>query len=467
MSNAYYPTGSTETTQHQSDVTIGGGNAVTFHPGFGGTCEPSGTVASNGCRIGFVEELPAGFQGSVVVAAEEAVVAFANVNNNASGSVGVSGGKARSAYQGTGGAIASDTLYFPTVKYNFANQSTIFFVQAAGENANVTINYTMENGASFSENKVIEANKMYAFVPAAAGVTSCNGGTGSNCIGGATVTAADGKLIAGTVVEYREGVSVSEFVLATRAQTPSDIGSKIIAPTMKNEFFGGTTGASILNTSNSEVVVDLSFSVTNVTSGCSASIGDTATDQVTIPGNGSTVVSRFRGNVGGLPDCVFYAMTATAQNPAQNLAVTVNEAQTNSGQSLKAVYSGFNAATAQPSTLFPLVKENFVNNTTGLTIVNSGSVATQVDVTYVGTNSTHVLRTIEIGPGEAVPLRQTYNGASNPNYSPISGGYPVQGDKYSVTAEAVTEGATIIGLAQEATLSGALLDIYNYEGFSQ
>jgi hypothetical protein len=280
------------------------------------------------------------------------------------------------------------------------------------------------------------------------------------------VTSNNSALIAGTVVEFLEGVSVAEYVLATRALTPSDVGTMIIAPTMKNEFYGGTTGASILNTEATSATVDVDFQVTNVMPGCSASIGDTASDQVTVPANGSIVVSRFRGNVGGLPDCVFYAMTATSST-GQGIVITVNESQVNNaGQTLKAAYAGFNAATATDTVLFPLVKENFVSNTTGVTIVNAGSVATKATATYTG-SSTHVLETITLQPGQAVILRTTYNGASNPNYSAISGGYPTEFEKYAVTITANNAAGQLVGLAQEATLSGTVLDIYNVEGFNQ
>jgi hypothetical protein len=464
QATAYWKTdGSADT--FDSNFTLGGGNAVTFHPGFGGTC--TGTPAApNGCRISFTPDLAAGFEGSVVVSADSPIVAFANVNNNPSGSVGVSGGTARSGYQGTGGAVAADTLYFPTVKHNFAGQTTNLYVQAANADADVTINYKMENGATFSQNKMIEANKMYVFTPSAAGIESCNGGNDSKCIGGATVTVNNSALVAGSVLEYREGVSVAEYVLATRAMTPSDVGTEIVAPTMKNEFFGGTTGASILNTEGTMATVDLAFTVTNVTSGCSVGIGHTATDQVTIPANGSTVVSRFRGNVGGLPDCVFYAMTATSSG-GQGIAITVNESQTRSGQTFKATYAGFNTAGATGTALFPLVKEDFVGNTTGVTLVNAGSVNTKIQATYTGSSSTHVLETIELVPGQAVILRQAYNCNSNPNYTAISGGCPNQGDKYAVTAVATDAAGAIVGLAQEASVSGNILDIYNVEGFNQ
>ena len=467
VSTAYHLTGGSDS-QYVANVNIPDGLAVTFHPGLAGTC---GATATAGCRIAFSPDLPAGFSGSVVVSSDGPAVASAQINNNQSGSVGSADGSARAGYQGTGGQIAANILYFPSVKNNFAGQTTAFFVQAAGSDANTTITYRMNNGDVETETVNIEANKSYLFLPSAAGVDSCNGGTGGGsavapCFGGASVESSTGP-IAGTMVEYVEGASVANFVLSTRGITPSDIGSRIIAPTMKNNFFSANTGAAILNThSSSTATVVIDFTVTNVAGSCSANIGDT--EQVTLsldPGQ-SKVVSYSAGTVGDLPNCVFYSMVASTEaNGNEPLAVVVNESKTKSTGKVKAVYSGFNSANASETVFFPLVKEDFNKNTTGLVIVNAGTVATQVDVTYAGTTGTHVLRTISLEPGQGVPLRQAFKGSTN--FSAVSGGLPSASNKYSVSASSVTSGVPIVGLAQEAGVNGGNLDIYNVEGFNQ
>ena len=58
-------------------------------------------------RIGFTPELPAGFQGAVVLSSDAPIVAVAQVGNNPSGSVGVPGGTATAFYQGIGSEAAS------------------------------------------------------------------------------------------------------------------------------------------------------------------------------------------------------------------------------------------------------------------------------------------------------------------------------------------------------------------------
>lgn len=448
-----------------SSVAIPVDYAVTFHPGFGKTC---GDVATNGCRIGFSPDLASGFQGSVVMSSDGPAVAIAQVNNNPSGSVGIPGGSARGGYQGTGADLADLKLFFPTVKRNFAGQSVALFVQAAGADADVDVVYTMNDGSTHTDSHLIPANKTYVFLPEAASPTipSCNGGVNDNCIGGAIVTS--DQPIAGSIVEYQAGVSVADFVLSTRALVPTDAGTTIVAPTMKNNFYGGTTGASVLNTDDSSTAtVDLTFTVTGVASPCAVSPGAVRTDQITIPPGASQVVRVTQNNIGGLPACTFFAMKAsTADQGGEEIVVTVNEANTMGGQSVKAVYTGFNVDNASPTAFFPLEKEAFVNQTTGVTLVNaSESGNSQIDVTYSGSCGTHVLRTTSLGPGEAIGLRQVYKPSSK--FTVISGGQPQSGCKYAVSATAITPGVNIVGLAQEASISGTTLDIYNLEGFNQ
>jgi hypothetical protein len=449
-----------------SNVIIPVGYAVTFNPGLSATC---GAVATNGCRIGFNPDLPAGFQGSVVMSSSGPAVAIAQLNNNTSGNVGVTGGTARAGYQGTGADLAANKLFFPTVKNNFSGQSVGLFVQAAGTDANVSVKYTMRDGSTHTDSKLIPANKTYVFMPGAATppIQSCNGGNGDKCIGGAVVTS--NQPIAGTIVEYQVGVAVAQYVLSTRALVPADAGPTVVAPTMKYDFNGATTGASVLNTdAAATATVDLTFVVTGVQKPCSVSVGAVRTDTITVAPGASQVVNGQQNNIGGLPACTFFAMTAsTANNGGEDIAVTVNESATKNGNKVKAVYTGFNTAGATATTFFPLEKENFNGQTTGLAFVNAhDSLSTKIDATYSGSCGTSVLRTISVDPGEAVSLRQVY--IQSNKFTVQSGGLPQSGCKYSVSATAVTAGATIVGLGQEAPLSeGKPLDIFNLEGFNQ
>lgn len=468
VTTGYNPTTSDT---YSNNTVLNGNTSVIFHPGLSANCPVTVNTANSGCRIGLSPSLPAGFQGSVVVSSDSPVVAVTALNNNSSGSVGVSTGAARSSYQGIDGSATDTTLYFPTVKRDFSGQSTVFFIQAAGADANVTITYKMNDGSTHTQTQLISANKMFAFSPASATPTvqSCNGGNGGGsavaaCFGGATVTSSSGP-IAGVVVEYIDGASVADYVLASRGLTTNDAGTELIAPAMKNDFNEATTGATILNTSGSTATVDITSTVTNVSSGCSADAGDVFTQQVTIPGNSSIVVNRFQGNTGtGNPNCTFYTMKAESNQP---IVMTVNENREYLGATVKAVYAGFNVASATDTLFFPLSKEYFNGQTSGLSVVNAGGSATKITGTFTCDSGVHVVETSSnVAAGAAVSFFNLSGGASG--FTAVSGGMPPAGVKCSVVMTSAG-GQPLVGLGQESdrNASDGVLDITNYEGFNQ
>jgi hypothetical protein len=457
---AYHASGGADT-QYTGSLVLGAGNSATYHPGLDATCESSG-VATNGCRLGVNPALPAGFEGSVVVSSDAPVVSFVSVKNNQSGTVGVSDGTARASYNGVSGL--ANTLYFPSFKNNYRGQSTIHYVQAGGSDATVQMLYTTTAGATYDESVTIEANRSYAFVPATAGIPSCDGGGSDTCRGGAILTVTSGADVAGTTVEYADGVSVAEFVLSSGAITPANTDYTILIPSAKNNFNGQTTGIAILNTSNTDAIVDLDFSVKGVKNCTSVSVGDTDTvTDITVPAQGTQVIRGTLGNTPYPSDCdVFYSVVIKDQGADQLLAATVNQSETVNGQSYKTKYNGFAASSATNTVLFPLVKE-YHNGTgiTALSLINAGSIATTVEVTYQGASS-YVMQTVSIEPGSSITLRDVANGDSDI----ASGTLPLTGTKYGVTAVANEPGATIVGFAQEAHVNKTL-DIQNYSGINQ
>lgn len=464
---AYWDTDNASTDSFNGSVLLGPNASFIFHPGLTANCETSG-VATNGCRIGLNPDMPPGFGGSIVVSSEAPAVSFVSLKNNPSGSVGITGGTARGSYEGVSGDSVANELFFPSFKNNFNGQSAIFYVQAAGSDSTVRMTYTtQENPAQvFTQEKTILANRAYAFMPTAAGVPSCNGSTGNECRGGAKLEVLSGGSVAGTAVEYEVGASVAEFVMASAAVTPANTDTKVLVPSAKDNYNGQTTGIAVLNTTSTEAVADLTFNVKGVKGCTSVSVGDVETTELTIPANGSVVVRTTAGNTPFPADCqVFYSVVIEDQGADQNLAAAVNQNQNKNGQSLLTKYNGFAATPATDTVLFPLVKETFSNGITGVSLVNAGDVATSVTVTYSGA-AEHVLQTVSMDPGQSITLRDVAGGDSD-IASVISGGLPIAGAKYAVTAVADAAGATIVGIAQEATAAGSPLDIQNYGGTNQ
>ena len=295
------------TTYTGGPFSLASGAALAYNPGLSPNY-PSGD------RVGFSPDLPSGFEGSVVLSSDKQIIAVAQIGNNTVGTVG-SGGNATAFYQASGSNFTDNILYFPTVKNNFQSQTTNFYIQAAGADANVTITYTMNDGSVYTQNTTIPANRMFSFDPNNAGVPSgSTANPASNpSLGAAKVESTTGK-IAGVVVEYPTVGSPAPYVLSTRALVSSDIDTTLIAPTIKNNFNGGTTGLSVQNTGSSEALVQIDLIVTNATN--ASLIGNSYSNQVTIPAGGSVVFSAFRNNLGGLPTGTFASATITSIDDA-------------------------------------------------------------------------------------------------------------------------------------------------------
>lgn len=453
-----YDSASTST-YSSSEFSFDAGSALAYNPGISPNY-PTGDL------IGFSSDLPSGFQGSVAISSNVEIVAIAQLGNNSVGTVG-SGGHATSFYQGIGSNFTDTKINFPTVKHNFSGQSTTFFVQAAGAEATVTMTYYMNNGSTYDQTVTIDANKMFVFDPANAGVPA--GSTlpaSSNPSLGAAVAESISGVIAGVVVEHPHTGSPAAYVLSTRGLIASDADTTIIAPTIKNAFNGGTTGFSVQNTGSNPALAEITLTVTNATN--TSLIGNVYTDQEVIPAGGSTVFSVFRDNLGGMPAGTFAAAVVTSIDNAtydpQPIAGTVNETN-NFG---KATYAAFSNSSATTTVGLPLVKEMFGGGTTGVTVVNVGSLPTKIFASYTDQNgNVREFETVAtVAPGAAVPLFKVY---TNPlsRFTGLANFASLLNTKNSVIIR--SDGVQpIVALAQESDqdASNGLLDVKNYEGFA-
>jgi len=445
---------------NSESFTIAPNQSLAYHPGFAATY-PTGT------NIGFTSPLPAGFKGSVVVSSSTETVSVVNIGNNPSGTVGVTGGTAASYYQAIGGGQVSQKISFPSVKNNFSGQTTTFYVQSAGASASTTITYKMNDGNTYTQSVVIPANTMFVFDPTTAGVpaglTAPAATNGS--LGAAIVESTSGN-VAGVVVEHPHTGSPASFSLSTRGLTSSDMSTKIIAPSLKNNFNGGNTGLSVQNVGTSEALVRLTLTVVNASN--PALIGNTYQAQEAIPVGGSTVFSSFRNNLGGMPTGTFAAgivesITDTTHTP-QLLAGVVNE--TNSLG--KAVYYAFADTQATTKIALPLVKEQFNNMTTGGSIMNIGSAPTILYFSYTDRagNLREFQTTQPLAPGAAIPI-YTVNKNLSGRFTGLADFSVLMGtlNSVSIRSDGVQK---IVGVAQESDLkpSDGLLDVKNYESFA-
>lgn len=454
-----YATGTGGDVYTSDGFDIADGAALAFHPGLAPTY-PSGD------RIGFTTDLADGFLGSAVVMADVPIVAVTQVGNNSSGSVGA-GGTATSFYQGIGGAAAADKVSFPTVKHNFNSQTTTFYVQATGQDADVTITYNMNDGSTHTQNASIEANRMFMFDPANAtppvASTNCGSATTSPCLGAATVIATTGNIV-GVVVEHPHQGSPAPFVLSTRGFTASDEDTTIFAPTIKNSFNGGTTGFSVQNVGTVATTAHITLTVTNANDG--SVIGNKYYDSETINPGEAVVFSVYRNNLGGMPAGTFASAVVSADQPLVG-AVNESKDQANTpGGKAKAVYAAFPQSGATDVVALPLVKELFGKNTTGVAVVNAGDNPTTFIATY--TDADGVSRQFQtastVDPGGAVSFFQVFANR-NSQFTGLADFSVLEGTKNSVVIT-TDNGEPVVALAQESDRVNKQLDIKNYEGFT-
>jgi hypothetical protein len=392
------------------------------------------------------------------VSSDVPIVASGEVGNNSQGTVGTSGGLAKGQYQAIGGDKVSTTLRFPVAKHNYFGQTTTFYIQAAGADAAVTAEFSMDNGTKYTKQYNIKANYMAVVSPMAAGVPAGQA-KGGGSFGALTVTSSSGN-IAGVVCEHQHSTAPGTIILATRGFTPDDLGQTLYAPVIKHAFANAaTTGLTVQNASDSPITITSTFKVYNTYGSTSASKGDTFQQVFTnVPaGEQRTFRGLNTGTVGGMPAGT---LASAIIEGSGDIVATVNEANSKG----KAVYSCFNSTGATTKAALPQVKEVFFGMTNGVIVQNVDSGTTTVHLTYAG-STTHVL-TYDLTEGEAKSFYLVSD--SGRGYTPASGSsLPKSSAKYAVTVES-QDGKKIVAIAQEADVdaSNGTLDLKNYEGFN-
>ncbi|MBS1252320.1 MAG: hypothetical protein MAG451_01359 [Anaerolineales bacterium] len=427
-----------------ASTTLSAGGAISFIPGKG-QLQP---------------ELEEGFIGSAVLSADQPIVAIGNVANNelASFGIGVPGGVAAAQYQGVSGDDADTQVNFPLVKNDFAGQTTTFYVQAAGQAADITIAFNMNDGSSYTADASLEADEMHVFSPDDASVPKTCSAPSSTaaCVGSAVATSSTGAIV-GVYTEHPTSSDPATLVLSTRGFTPGDADSEVAVPVIKNQWVDRTTA---LTVQNAEASADVTVNVTFKGIAGACADNSYSGDQATLSPGASVIYFPNLGNMGGLPEGCFAAATVSASGG--KVVATVNEA----GAGKKTVYGAFGVSNATKKAALPLVKEIFSSRTTGVVVQNAGDGPTDVTVEYSvvtkqsGANpGTVTLDTFTIEAGAAVSLFQI---------SQNSGVWGAARSELSGTNSGVIITSTsenIVAIAQESGV-GIDVDIKNYEGFN-
>lgn len=467
-----YESGSSTTTYGSNSFNFDYGQGLVYDPG------QSPNYDSGGAYVGFSSQLPSGFEGSVVLSASVPVAAISEIANYNNGAVGGSG-TASARYQGISADSIATELKVPTIKNNYSNHTTTLYVQAAGSQADVTVTFNMNNGNSYQQQTVIDANKMFVFDPSAAGVPAADCGHDANtspCYGSAEIISASGP-IAGTVVEHPHTGSPAGYALSTRAQTPTDEATKLYFPTIKNDFYRKMiAGASVMNVGTENALVRIKLTVTDVDSQTSGSlIGRTYTDTEVIAPGESKLFSKWLNNLGGMPAGTFAAAEVESLTKdgytAQPLVGATNDskqlAYVPGGRGIT-LYAAFANGRPTDTLAAPIIREMLGDVTGGITIQNVGSASDTINFAYYeyGTNNVYTFHTTNtLANGKAINtnrISQESNGGKFTIDSGFSNFSQLAGKQFSVIVWS-ENGELIIGLASENSLSDKR-DMRNYEG---
>jgi hypothetical protein len=422
-------------------------------------------VAGGNNASGTVDVSPplASGSGSAVISSDQPVVAIGSIQNNqlsAFPGLGVSGGNAAEFFRGA--SQAGTSLFYPVVKNNFFNRTTVFSIQAAGSDANITATIRANDGSIHTKTLTIPANRSVFLVPNDFTPPMASGSCGSNantspCFGSLSITSSSGSIV-GAYIEFQTAQSPAQLVLAASMFANTEADNKIYCPVIKSEFFGRTTGMTIANTSNANVTVNVTYTVYQ-----GANVGSTYTQNgVTIPANGSVVFSRFNSNMGGMPDGNLAAAVVELVGSTNSILVGVVNESNFSGTPVRATaYTCFGEDSATNRLAAPLFKRNVAGVTSALVVQNVGANDVTMTATFkCGTSSPVTVTTGSIAPGSSF----NFSGFAG---APLMGSVPF-GQNCAVTVT-VPSGGKIVGIAQETAQFGTVqpnLNTKNYETFN-
>jgi hypothetical protein len=446
--------------------------SLVYDPGQA-TNYPTGNI------IGFNTSLPSGFEGSVVVSSSVPAASVSQVANYTNGSFGGTG-LASAMYQGVDSNMLATKLLAATIKNNYVGSTTTLYIQAAGNDAEVTVTYTMADDSVHTQTETILANRMFVFDPANAtppvASSECGFDTNTSPCYGSAVIESDTP-IAGVLLEHPHSGTPITFVQAIRLATPQDESTLLYVPSVKNDFCGtggcGIAGAAVMNVGTETAEVQITLTVTKL--GTNAPIGvlkgDIYTDTASIPAGTNYNFSKWNNNLGGLPAGVMAAAVIESTNDVP-LVGSSNDAKTQPdfpGQAM-VKYSAFPDELATSEAFAPMVKEFYGDFTGGVTVQNVGDVADYIIIEYheFGTGDVCILTTLN-----PVPV----GGAAETNWVSVAGAsqFAISGDcstfgdlsgkEFSVKAYTAT-GEDIIIMVTQNTPEGTL-DISRYEGVNK
>jgi hypothetical protein len=371
-------------------------------------------IPANSSTTFFPVDATEGFDGSVVISADQPVAAISNIL----GDLGV----AAASYVGSGAGDTSVSL--PLLFQNNAGFDTWFNVQNTGT-ADATVDVAYSDGTTVLD-VVIAPGAAHTFDQATEthGLAVFSGVVSSD------------QPVAVAVIQESVGVMFAYTGFTTGTPDP-------VLPLINANNSGYITGVQIQNTGATPTDVTVSYT---------AVVGTDCTETLTIPADSSTTFAllAFSGthageNCANAPTTFVGSAQVTGNTAGNDLVAIVNQLKigVNGG-----AYGSFDAAAATDTVVMPLIMDRNSGYFTGFNVQNVGDADTTVTCTF--TNSTHT-ETATLSPGEAMNALQ---------FNQLADGYVG-----SATCSADASG-TIIGVVNELGPSGTADQLLVYEAIN-
>ncbi len=326
----------------------------------------SDSITANSSKTYFpLSAVSSGFNGSMVVSADQQVVAIGNII--------FPDGSGQAAY-GSFSAGAT-TVNLPLMMRGNFNIDTWFNVQnTSGTAATVNVAYT--GGCSDSQSVPAYASKTFD--------QSATGCLSDGYVGAATLTSAQ-PIVAVVMQIQRPAGAFPKQLLAYGGFTSSSTNP--VMPLISSNFFNSGTGTQIQNTGGSATSVTLTYSPSFGFPGASC------TETKSIPANSSVTFGFPQLPAGcgtggsGVTDAVNGGFVGSAKvttnSTSQNLVAIVNQVSRVSATA--DAYDAVNPASATNKVAFPLIMDRNFGLFTGFAVANVGASTTTVNCTFSGT----------------------------------------------------------------------------------
>ncbi len=292
------------------------------------------------------------FRGSAVVSSERNIAAIVNENAGSGAGYDQPPGILRGSYTGIRAAETATTLYMPFAGKAYYGFNSQLVVQNAGAAADITFEFFNVSGTSIA---TYVASSVAANASAIVELDTLTPTTGSIPSGfGGSVKVTSASNLAGMANNMTSGVLQTYNAFST-----SDGGSTLYAPALFNDYYGYVSSIQVQNIGSVSTDITVTYS---------DGIVKTATAV------GSNQAALFyqpsEGHASG------WAGSATVASSASDVVAVVAQKS-----SVKA--SNYNAASGGTAQIVaPALFKSFYGYDTALTVMNVGSVATDVSVSY-------------------------------------------------------------------------------------